>query len=313
MSCNLALCFSKEMIVYRLLRDGEDVSKGIVQRNPKSKASVIDHIVGGKGNWWAGTKYISFCNSMDAIMSFARKTERYGTWTARIAEVDTNTLPEKVEVIDLSSKDKRNAYISKCSGIEKDSWKFRRFEERAEASKEVLLVGTIPPENIKILSEAIQSNILFRLLRQEEVNLIENGDSITAKSLLSETSVFDHVTLGSQTKASKYISTCATLENVQDFVVNLMKSNKTDTSMDCYIAKIDINKLIQNQFELIDLGQQDERKKYIGKTSDKSKIEQFHKMCDKHRVILVVGHIPSSCIELLKVRYNSKTDEWTDF
>ena len=161
MSCNLALCFSKEMIVYRLLRDGEDVSKGIVQRNPKSKASVIDHIVGGKGNWWAGTKYISFCNSMDAIMSFARKTERYGTWTARIAEVDTNTLPDKVEVIDLSSKDKRNAYISKCSGIEKDSWKFRRFEERAEASKEVLLVGTIPPENIKVLSEAIQSKFCF--------------------------------------------------------------------------------------------------------------------------------------------------------
>jgi hypothetical protein len=61
--------FSKEMIVYRLLRDGEDVSGGIVQRNPKSKASVVDHIVGGKGNWWAGTKYISFCNSMDAIMS----------------------------------------------------------------------------------------------------------------------------------------------------------------------------------------------------------------------------------------------------
>jgi hypothetical protein len=76
---------------------------------------------------------------MDAIMSFARKIERYGTWTAQIAEVDTNILPEKVEVIDLSSKEKRNSYISKCSGIDKENWKFRRFEERAETS--TLLFG----------------------------------------------------------------------------------------------------------------------------------------------------------------------------
>jgi hypothetical protein len=49
---------------------------------------------------------------MDAIMSFARKIERYGTWTAQIAVVDTNILPEKVEVIDLSSKEKRNSNVA---------------------------------------------------------------------------------------------------------------------------------------------------------------------------------------------------------
>jgi hypothetical protein len=79
--------FSKEMIVYRLLRDGEDVSGGIVQRNPKSKASVVDHIVGGKGNWWAGTKYISFCNSMDAIMLFGYPMSRDQRLTFLIGEI----------------------------------------------------------------------------------------------------------------------------------------------------------------------------------------------------------------------------------
>ncbi|XP_052080480.1 uncharacterized protein LOC127718474 [Mytilus californianus] len=303
------------MLLYRLLRDGENVSGGIVARNSQSTVSLIDHIASKQGtSWWGGTKYISTCHSLEAVMSFAinSRAKESSAVNVQIAEIDTSTLPSEVEVIDLSSREKRRAYLQKEGIKNTENTKFRRFEDITETSKEVTIASFIPPHCIKLISKTITSNLLFRLLRDEEVSLIQNGDSITAKSLLSETSVVDHVTSGLQSNPSKYISTCTTVDIVKEFAANLVKSNKTKTSKTFHIAKIDVNKLIPTQFEIIDLCSDEIRRKQIMKEHDEVKIANFHKVCDKYKVVLLVGHVPSRCIGILKLTYNSAKDDWSE-
>ena len=125
--------------------------------------------------------------------------------------------------------------------------------------------------------------MLYRLLRQDES--IEDG--LWAKDPNSETSVFLHVTKGSYGK-SKYISTCGSYE-----AVAYLKSKSKQPGK---IVKIDEDKLLSNNVKIIDLRNQKTRDNHKDNSATAELINTFNNFANKFQEVLLVGHVPKSCL-----------------
>lgn len=125
--------------------------------------------------------------------------------------------------------------------------------------------------------------MLYRLLRQNES--IEDG--LSAKDPNSETSVFLHVTTGSYGQ-SKYISTCGSYD-----AVSYLKCKSTKPGE---IAKIDEDKLLSNNVEVIDLRYRNTRDIYIDNSATAESINTFNNNAITFQEVLLVGHVPKSCL-----------------
>ena len=125
--------------------------------------------------------------------------------------------------------------------------------------------------------------MLYRLLRSDE----KWEDGLRAKSPLSETTVYEHVTSGSWGSQSKYISTCGSLHAVLSFRLNC-KDNSS-------IVKIWEKNL---PIDKIDLRTEENRKKYlIYGNYDSNNI--FNRFANKFEEVLLVGNVPETHVELL--------------
>ncbi|XP_062594970.1 uncharacterized protein LOC134259490 [Saccostrea cucullata] len=123
------------VVLYRLLRPGEDPSVGLYPKDPLSHVTVEDHVTYGSGG--SESRFISCCKSESAIQRFVAKT-----WASsiRIVQIDIDEGdPEIIEIIDLTDPETVDAYF------QKDNEKGRNFASWAE---EVLVVGKIRPECI---------------------------------------------------------------------------------------------------------------------------------------------------------------------
>lgn len=127
--------------------------------------------------------------------------------------------------------------------------------------------------------------MLYRLLRRDERLM----DGLYAKDPLSTTSVFDYVIKGSNGTPSKYISTCGSWKAVNSFQSKYPGSVR--------IAKIQKDKL-PSSVKIIDLRLQESRDPYIDEDEDTRSIGKFNKYAKKYEVVLLVGHVPGTCIEL---------------
>ena len=128
--------------------------------------------------------------------------------------------------------------------------------------------------------------MLYRLLRRDERLM----DGLDAKDPLSTTSVFDYVIKGSNGTPSKYISTCGSWKAVNSF-----RSKSTDPGR---IANIQKDKL-PSSVEIIDLRLQENRYPYIDEDEDTRSIGKFNNFAKKFEVVLLVVHVPKSCLELM--------------
>ena len=140
-----------------------------------------------------------------------------------------------------------------------------------------------------LYSRKEDSNMLFRLLRPDE----SFNDGLCAKDPYSTTSVFVHVTRGSYGPKSKYISTCGSWE-----AVDYLRSKSKNPGL---IVKIHEEKL-PSSVEIIDLRCQENRDCYIeydDDDDDEDSISKFNNFANKFEEVLLVGHVPASCLELL--------------
>ena len=124
---------------------------------------------------------------------------------------------------------------------------------------------------------------MYRLLRTDES--WEKG--LHGKNSYSTTSVFDHVIRGSYGARSKYISTCGSWEAMNDF-------RKKSTGQ---IVKIQKDKL-PSSIEIVDLRRKKNRYQYIGNDKDEHSIKKFHNFAKKFEVVLLVGNVPESSLQL---------------
>ncbi|MBA8926850.1 RHS repeat-associated protein [Kutzneria viridogrisea] len=113
-------------IVYRNLHPGEDPTKGLVAKNPNATYHPAGHLSSGSRPGWA-SQYISTTKDRDVAEKW---------YTGRMVAIDLNKFHGKV--IDVSTPEAQAAADVRGSSP-------RRV---ASNSKEVLLVGRVPPEAI---------------------------------------------------------------------------------------------------------------------------------------------------------------------
>lgn len=125
--------------LFRLLREGEDITKGLTAKNPNGNEKVAVHVATGSKRYCA-SQYISKCGSLIYAESLRglklRSSFRWGM--KDIVEIDVGTLPDDVTIIDLRTQMERRKYETSDQSI---NYLFHRY---AETHQEVLLIGTVP-------------------------------------------------------------------------------------------------------------------------------------------------------------------------
>lgn len=131
--------------LYRLLRDGENVSNGLTAKNPRARVAVAIHVATGSNG--AASKFISTCASLSAAENLRslKNRSRYRNGKKDIVEIDVGQLPMSVNIIDLTTEEKRKKHETWNTEINE---KFHRF---ASSHQEVLLVGKVPPECLRLI------------------------------------------------------------------------------------------------------------------------------------------------------------------
>lgn len=118
--------------VYRVIRPDENPKHGLHPKNANRNMSIEGHVISGSRN--NGSQYISTTTDYNIAKQYA---DRDG---CQIVKIDLNKVPDNVKVYDLSTKIGQDTYLKGTSA-----------KNFANASKEVLLEGDIPPEAIKII------------------------------------------------------------------------------------------------------------------------------------------------------------------
>ena len=125
--------------------------------------------------------------------------------------------------------------------------------------------------------------MLYRRLRPDESWQF----GLSAKNDLSDTTVFEHVTTGSQESKSKFISTCGSLNAMFKFTNKWVYSGR--------IVKIWEKNL---PVVKIDLRAQEYRDNYhIGNNANENK--KFDNNARAFEEVLLVGYVPETHVELL--------------
>jgi hypothetical protein len=117
-------------IVYRLLRDGEDVMAGLVARNPAAQTTLTNSVRNGSR---METQYIATSRSLDYLLDYAR---RHGLDNARIAVIDLQRVAGS-RIYDLSTDAARQSLLTNPIA--------RNYAGRA---REVVIEGGIPADAI---------------------------------------------------------------------------------------------------------------------------------------------------------------------
>ena len=94
------------MILYRLLRHGEDPSEGLHAKDPSSSISVADHV--SFGSHGQSSRYISCSKSLVAVMNFASMSIDH---PRRLVEISVDETDYHINVIDLTISDVLESHI----------------------------------------------------------------------------------------------------------------------------------------------------------------------------------------------------------
>lgn len=123
------------MILYRLLRHGEDPSEGLHAKDPSSSISVADHVA--YGSHGLASRYISCSKSLDAIKNFASMSNVH---PRRLVDISIDETDYHINLIDLTISDVLESHIP--------SNHFGRGRYFAMHFQEVLIEGHIPADKI---------------------------------------------------------------------------------------------------------------------------------------------------------------------
>lgn len=252
--------------LYRILRADEQPDQtGIIAVSPFARVGVQRHVLHGTST---KTKFISTGASLEGILKFAKKTK---TKPARIAVIDHKTLNavENVSIINLNDQAMQRLHL-----------KTERAIQFVENTKEVLIVGSIPPRCVLYVAEkSCRYQFLYRLLRTSEQPV---SDEIRPKDVRSNVPIEDYILKGTSL-ATQFIATCASSEAVERFAKNATNAEKS-------VAKIDARMLVEaRQAIFIDLTDDDNSSRYLKTKTGKTVVKQFE-------VVLIVGRIPKHCI-----------------
>ena len=137
---------------------------------------------------------------------------------------------------------------------------------------------------------------VYRLLREDE----DREKGIVAKDPESTTSVVHHVLQFEKGKEesyqqSKYISTCKNLQAIIEVSSFKMPSR-------CYpVVQIDLDSIPPGYIQIIDLCDPLVRESYAKKITDDSYKEKFENFVKEFQEILLIGHVPNTCIHIVSV------------
>lgn len=129
--------------VYRLLRPDEHAENGISAKSKLSMVSAADHVAWGSSIYKQDSKYISVCRTFgDALaLSLGNKC-----LNGDIVSIDVDRAP--VIVIHVYDENVRNELIVQENVVNLVTiWNFHTY---AGAKNELLLVGDVPPDCVKI-------------------------------------------------------------------------------------------------------------------------------------------------------------------
>lgn len=163
--------------LYRLLNDNENVTEGLSAKSPNARKDVATHVATGSRRDYH-SQYISTCASLEKAEYFRNLKLQSGySWGMKhIAEIDVDGLPEKVEIIDLTTKPLRKKYEISDIATNKIFHKF------AERHQEVLLVGTVPASCLKLIEFAGDSDVDTNGSDSEDLFDISNSSLINLES-----------------------------------------------------------------------------------------------------------------------------------
>ncbi|XP_060598113.1 uncharacterized protein LOC132751918 [Ruditapes philippinarum] len=121
--------------LFRVLRDNEDISRGIRPKNPNANKTIEEHVDNGS---YSQSQYISTSASREAAIDFAKKGYNYSPGSRKIAVINTKKMPTSVIYTDLTDPD------ILYEEIEDD-----RAQNFARKFEEVVIEGCIPAHCIE--------------------------------------------------------------------------------------------------------------------------------------------------------------------
>ena len=117
--------------IYRILRPDEN-PEGIIAKDPSAQKTVLSHVNCGSRPKYT-SQFISTSASLDVAKYYKGKGEKNGLTGLRICKFETDKLPTKCQIVDLTTEENRDRYLGNavCKNF-------------AKASAEVLLRCAAP-------------------------------------------------------------------------------------------------------------------------------------------------------------------------
>ena len=145
--------------MYRVLRDDESASDGLVAKKPNAKITVVQHVNGTIASQFISTTadYVSATKFADCAMQY-NKRKLLPQTSFTIVRVDMSKLivdVPRIKIIDLSNRDVLNKWLPPTEatcGIG-----YARARKYATEYQEVLIKGRIPNDCIEIVAQISSS------------------------------------------------------------------------------------------------------------------------------------------------------------